>query len=331
MSKNLSSLSVLSQVGNTPLVNLNFLFDLPDGGPTLLGKLEYLNPGGSIKDRSALYMVEDAERRGLLTPGGTIIEASSGNQGIALAMIGALKGYKVIITVPKHTSEEKVATLRAYGAEVHVCRDTDTLEHPESYHSIARGLLEKHANAFMPNQYFNTLNPEAHYSTTAPELWKQIEGKITHFISGMGSCGTISGIAHFLKEQNPEIQVYGVDSANSLLSAEEPKSYETEGIGVDVISDNLRRELIDEIFPVEDRDAFQTARHIAHRGLLLGPSSGAVLHVAEKILPRLSSTDVAVCILADSGRAYLGKVFSNNALFRSDEETALYEKGVVNG
>ncbi len=326
-----SSNAVLSQVGNTPLVNLNFLFDLPENGPTFLGKLEYLNPGGSIKDRAALYMIEDAEKRGLLRPGGTIIEASSGNQGIALAMIGALKGYKVIITVPKHTSSEKVATLRAYGAEVHVCRDTDTLEHPESYHSVARGIFEKHANAFMPNQYFNTKNPEAHYRTTGPELWKQIEGKMTHFISGMGSCGTISGIAQYLKEQNPKITVHGVDSANSLLSSDEPKSYETEGIGVDVISENLRRDLIDEIHPVEDRDAFQTARRIAHKGLLLGPSSGAVLHVAHNLLSQLTSSDIAVCILADSGRAYLGKVFSNNALFRNDEEVALFEKSVVNG
>jgi len=305
---------ILEQVGATPMVRLPISSATP-----LYAKLEYLNPGGSIKDRAALYMIENAEREGLLKTNGTIIEASSGNQGIALAMIGALKGYQVIITVPKHTSEEKVNTLRAYGAEVHVCRDTDTLSHEDSYHSVARRILAQTPGAYMPNQYFNTLNPEAHYRSTGPEIWEQTEGKITHFVSGMGSCGTISGIGKFLKEKNSQIQVIGVDAANSLLSADTPSSYETEGIGVDVISDTLNREVIDLIVPVQDREAFQTARKMATKGFLVGPSSGAVLHVAFELLKDLKPSDLAVCILADSGRAYLGKVFSQNALFRESD------------
>ena len=282
----------------------------------LLAKLEYLNPGGSIKDRAALFMIEHAEKSGELKPGGTIVEASSGNQGIALAMIGAIKGYRVIVTVPKHTSEEKVNTLRAYGAEVHVCRDTDTLTHEESYHSIARKILEKTPGSYMPNQYFNILNPEAHYQSTGPEIWEQTQGKITHFIAGMGSCGTISGVGKYLKEQNENIKIIGVDSANSLLSAKEPSPYETEGIGVDVISETLNRDVIDLIVPVADRDAFQTARKMASKGVLVGPSSGAVMFVSFQLTRDLTQQDLAVCILADSGRAYLKKVFSQNALFQ---------------
>lgn len=312
MTTRIGTKEVLDIIGSTPLVSL------PGGLPcALLAKLEYLNPGGSIKDRAASFMIRDAEKRKLLPPGGTIIEASSGNQGIALAMIGALKGYRVIITVPKHTSDEKVNTLRAYGAEVHVCRDTDTLEHPESYHSVAKRLLKEIPRAFMPNQYFNVLNPEAHYRMTGPEIWKQTEGTITHFFCGMGSCGTVSGIGKFLKEQNPDIKVIGVDSAHSLLSSPEPSSYETEGIGVDVYSETLLREVIDHIVPVEDRDAFTTARKLALQGFLVGPSSGAVYFVACQYLKEFGKpSDIPVCILADSGRAYLGKVFSANALFR---------------
>lgn len=287
--------------------------------------MEYLNPGGSIKDRSALFMVEDAERRGELKAGGTIIEASSGNQGIALAMIGAAKGYEVIITVPQHTSPEKVAALRAYGADVHVCPDTPTLQHPDSYHSVAERILESKPGAFMPNQYFNAKNPSAHYLTTGPEIWEQTEGKVTHFFCAMGSCGTVSGVGQFLKEQNPEIQIIGADSAHSLLSSKNPQAYEVEGIGVDVISDTLKREFIDQIVPVYDYQAFRTLKKYAERGMLLGPSCGAMLFVVEQFLDALTEDSLAVCILADSGRAYLSKL-SRPELLDDQREFKLNEQ-----
>ena len=188
--------TILQQIGNTPLVKLDLGLQ-----PTVLAKLEYLNPGGSLKDRSALFMIEDGERKGLLKLGGTIVEASSGNQGIALAMIGAVKGYKVIITVPDRTSDEKVATLRAYGAKVFVCPDTDNLDDPQGYHAKSERLAASISGSFMPNQYHNKLNARAHYETTGKELWDQTNGKITHFFAGTGSCGTISGVGRYLKEK----------------------------------------------------------------------------------------------------------------------------------
>ncbi|MCB0353777.1 MAG: cysteine synthase family protein [Bdellovibrionales bacterium] len=320
---------LLQQIGNTPLVELTLPELQTPKGATVLGKLEYLNPGGSIKDRSALFMIEDAESRGVLKPGGTIVEASSGNQGIAIAMIGAIKGYRVIITVPKHTSKEKVATLRAYGAEVHICPDTATLSDPRSYHSVATRLKGEIEDVFMPNQYFNICNPRAHYERTGPELFKQIGDRITHFFCGMGSCGTISGVGRFLKEQRPDIQVIGIDSDKSLLSAKEPAPYETEGIGVDVISDTLNREVIDEIVPVSDEQAFGTARKLAARGILVGPSSGAVMSVILSRAPSFSPKDCIVCILADSGRAYLSKVFAEEAFGSSSEHHGNTDKIAV--
>lgn len=275
---------------------------------TLLAKLEYLNPGGSLKDRSALFMVEEAERQGLLAPGGLIVEASSGNQGIALAMIGAVKGYRVIITVPDRTSAEKVATLRAYGAETLVCKDTDSLEDPEGYHATAERIHEEQGG-FMPNQYFNPSNPAAHYATTGPELWRQTEGRLTHFFCGTGSCGTITGVGRFLKEQNPDIQIIGIDAQFSAFSSKEPKAYRVEGIGIDVISETLDLSVIDRVVPISDDDAFSMTRDMAKRGILGGISSGAVLHVAKNMCETLGSETLAVAILGDSGRAYLSKVF----------------------
>ncbi|MDC0357642.1 cysteine synthase family protein [Oligoflexia bacterium] len=313
--------TLLEQIGNTPLVKIDLGLKT-----TLLAKLEYMNPGGSIKDRAALYMVEDAENKGLLKPGGTIVEATSGNQGIALAMIGVLKGYKVVITVPKHTSHEKVDALRAYGAEVHVCPDTDTLEDPSSYHSVAERLHESIDGAFMPNQYFSIVNVEAHYHSTGPEIWRQTNGTITHFFAGMGSCGTISGVGRYLKEQNPNIKVVGIDSAHSLLSAEKPKAYEVEGIGVDVISDTFNKEVVDHIIPIHDAEAFKMTRQLASKGMLVGVSSGAVMHGIFSYMPNIKSTDIVVAILADSGRAYLGKVFSQHALFQENAEVASQQK-----
>ena len=296
---------ILQLIGNTPLARLDF-----DVKPTLLAKLEYLNPGGSIKDRSALFMVQQAEREGILKPGGTIVEASSGNQGIALAMIGAVKGYKVIITVPDRTAREKIDILRAYGAKVYVCPNADTLDDPEGYHAKAEQLFHSIPGAFMPNQYFNNANPMAHYTTTGPEIWQQTNGEVTHVIVGAGSCGTISGVARFLKEKNSAVKIIGVDAATSVYSSKKPKAYNAEGIGIDVISDTFQKEFIDEIIPINDDDTFAMTRKLAQRGHLVGLSSGAVMHVALEYCKKLTEKDVVVVIFGDSGRAYLSKVFA---------------------
>lgn len=298
--------SLLDCIGNTPIVRLDF-----NTKATILAKLEYMNPGGSIKDRSALFMIQEAERQGLLQPGGTIIEASSGNQGIALAMIGAIKGYDVIITTPDRTSIEKISTLQAYGAKVFVCPDTDDLHDPNGYHEKAKELNRKIKNSYMPNQYYNVENPKAHYLTTGPEIWAQTQGKLTHCFLGMGSCGTISGVGKYLKEQNSNIKIIGVDAATSKLSMPEcPKTYKVEGIGVDVITDTLNRAVIDEIIPIADAAAFTMTKELAKRGYLAGISSGAVMHAVLEYANKLTANDVVVVIFADSGRAYLSKVFN---------------------
>jgi len=296
----------LDCIGNTPLARINW-----DTKGTILAKLEYLNPGGSIKDRAAFFMVQEAERSGKLLPGGTIIEASSGNQGIALAMIGALKGYEVIVTVPDRTSVEKISTLQSYGAKVYVCPDTDDLNDPEGYHSKARELLKKIPNSYMPNQYYNIENPKAHYQITGPEIWQQTGGAITYCFISMGSCGTISGVGKYLKEQNSQIKIIGTDAATSKLSMPDcPKTYKVEGMGVDVITDTLNRDVIDEIVPVTDDSAFAMTKELAKRGYLVGISSGAVMQVVSKYAPKFKENDVVVAMFADSGRAYLSKVFN---------------------
>jgi cystathionine beta-synthase len=296
--------TILQLIGNTPLAKINVGIN----GHTF-AKLEYLNPGGSVKDRPALFMVEDAEKNGLLKKGGTIIEASSGNQGIALAMIGAVKGYNVIITVPDRTSTEKIATLRAYGAKVFVCPDTANLDDPQGYHAKAKELLKTIPNSYMPNQYHNKLNPQAHYETTGPEIWDQTNGKITHLFVGAGSCGTISGAGKFLKEQNQNVKIIGIDAATSAYSSKNPKAYEVEGIGIDT-NDNLDPTVIDEIIPVTDKQAFDTTKKLAKEyGLMVGISSGAVMHGLFSYSPNLKTDDIVVAIFADSGRSYLKKVF----------------------
>ncbi len=299
--------NILDYIGNTPMARLNF-----NTKPTLLAKLEYMSIGGSVKDRSALFMIEHAEKNGALKPGGTIVEATSGNQGIALAMIGKIKGYRVIITVPDRTAQEKIAVLHAYGAEVHVCPNKDSHDDPEGYHAKAEALHKSIPGSFMPDQYFNKLNAYSHYATTGPEIFKQTNGSVTHFIAGAGTCGTISGVGKYLKEQNPNIKIIGVDAANSLYSSKTPKAYSVEGIGIDVISDVFDKSVIDQIIPINDNDAFNMTRTLAQEhGILVGISSGAVMHVALEYAKTLTQNDTIVVILADSGRAYLSKVFMN--------------------
>jgi len=296
--------SIIQAIGNTPLVKV----DLQTPG-NIYAKLEYLNPSGSIKDRSALYMIEHAENTGVLQPGGTIIDASSGNHGIAIAMIGALKNYKVIITVSEKISKEKLQAIQAYGAKVVMCPATKFIDDPQNYHTVALALQKETPNSFMPNQYFNITNAEGHYRSLGPEIWKQTDGNITHFFAGAGTGGTVSGAGKFLKEQNPNIKVIAIDSNNSYYSTcGNPKPYKVEGIGIDFVSPVLNHEIIDEIIPVSDKNALNIIKKMANKnGLLAGPSSGAVAYAAQQYGIKFDKSSVAVAIFGDSGRAYLTK------------------------
>jgi cystathionine beta-synthase len=298
--------TVLESIGNTPLVKVNF-----GTPPCVLAKLDYLNPGGSIKDRSALYMIEEAERQGLLKPGGTLIDASSGNQGIATAMIGALKKYKVIITVSEKISKEKLQTIKAYGAEVVMCPSTAYLEDPTSYHSKAVEIHKKTPNSFMPNQYFNLANSRAHYLSLGPEIWKQTNGTVTHILGAVGTGGHVSGLGKYLKEKNPNIKVVALDSINSWRATNgNPKPYKIEGIGVDFASPVLDYSIIDEFIGVSDEDGLGMLKEMARtHGLLIGPSSGAVAWAGKEYSKKLSPDAVVIMLFGDSGRAYLTKDF----------------------
>lgn len=296
--------TLLNSIGNTPLISIFQEF------PTnIFAKLEYLNPGGSIKDRSAKFMIEWAEQQGLLKPGMTIIDASSGNHGISLAMIGAAKGYKVIICCMDKHSNEKIDAIKAYGAKVLRFPGTMSLQDPNSYHSQAVKLQEQTPNSYMPNQYCNPLNATAHYHSLGPEIWKQTEGKITHLIAAAGTGGTVSGAGKYLKEMNPNIKVIGVDAANSYRSTKgNPKPYKLEGLGVDSDSIVLDHSVIDEFIEVTDDQGISMMKNLAHEhGFLVGPSSGAVAHAVYSYATKLKPTDIAVSIFGDSGRAYLSK------------------------
>ena len=295
---------LLTAIGNTPLVKVPF-----NTIGTVYAKLEYLNPGGSLKDRTALYMVEQAEKNGLLKPGGTIIEASSGNQGISLAMVGAIKGYKVIITTTTKFSAEKLQTIKAYGAEIVMCEPTSFLEDPHSYHSIACKIHKETPNSFMPNQYFNPVNAQAHYHMTGPEVWEQTNGTITHFFAAAGTGGTVCGVGKYLKEQNPHIKIIAFDSVNSFHSTQgNPKPYKLEGMGIDFHSGAIDYDLLDDVIPVADEDAFDMLKTLARRyGFLVGMASGAVAWGTQHYCSTFQKDFVGVMIFGDSGRAYLTK------------------------
>ncbi len=296
--------TLLNSIGDTKLVKI--FSDIPTN---IFAKLEYLNPGGSIKDRSAKYMVEWAEQQGLLKPGMTIIDASSGNHGISLAMIGAIKGYKVIICSTQKHSKEKIDAIRALGATVLTFAPTESLEDPNSYHAQALKLQRETPNSYMPNQYCNPLNSVAHYHDLGPEIWNQTNGKVTHFFAAAGTGGTVSGAGKYLKEKNPNIQVIGVDASNSYRSTKgNPKPYKLEGIGVDSDSLVLDNSVIDQFIEVTDDQGIDMMKNLAHNyGLLVGPSSGAVAHAAHSYAKNLKEGDIAVAIFGDSGRAYLSK------------------------
>jgi cystathionine beta-synthase len=301
--------SILDLVGNTPLVRLS---KVTEGlRPVILAKLEQLNPGGSVKDRIGLAMLEDAEQRGLLRPGGTIVEPTSGNTGHGLAMAAAIKGYKMIFVMPDKMSAEKISLLRAYGAEVVICPTNVERDSPQSYYSVAERLTREVPGAFQPNQYFNARNPEAHYRTTGPEIWRQTEGKITTFVAGVGTGGTISGVGRYLKEQNPAVRVVGADPEGSIYSGD-IAPYKVEGVGEDFWPGTFDRDIVDEFIQVTDRECFVAARKLARQeGILVGGSAGLALHAAIQVAVDSKPEDVIVVLLPDTGRNYLSKFFSD--------------------
>jgi cystathionine beta-synthase len=309
--------SLLDLIGNTPLLRLRRSLDGIDA-PLVLAKVEYLNPGGSVKDRIATRMIEAAEASGELQPGGTIVEPTSGNTGVGLAMVAQQKGYKCVFVCPDKVSEDKRNVLKAYGAEVVVCPTAVAPEHPDSYYNVSDRLASQ-PGAWKPDQYSNPHNPRSHYETTGPEVWAQTEGRITHFVAGVGTGGTISGIGRYLKEQNPDIQVIGADPAGSVYSGGSGRPYLVEGVGEDFWPETYDRDIADRIIEVSDADSFAYTRRLAREeALLVGGSSGMAAYAAKQLAEELAAegrTDaVIVVLLPDSGRGYLTKVFNDDWL-----------------
>jgi len=312
--------NILETIGNTPLVKLNKITkDIP---ALVLGKMETFNPGHSIKDRMALKMVEDAEKEGKLKPGGTIIEGTSGNTGMGLALAAIVKGYKLICTLADKQSKEKMDILRAMGAEVIVCPTNVASEDPRSYYSVAKKLNEEIPNSFYPNQYDNLSNRKAHYEQTGPEIWEQTEGKITHLVVGVGTGGTISGTSKYLKEKNPNIKIWGIDTYGSVFKKyhetgefdeNEIYSYITEGIGEDILPANVDFDLIDHFEKVTDKDGVIMTRRLAkEEGFFLGNSAGSAIAGLLQMKEQLTKDDVVVVIFHDHGSRYVGKMFNDD-------------------
>jgi cystathionine beta-synthase len=302
--------SLLGTIGHTPLLRLHrFGKGLPC---PLYGKLEMLNPGGSVKDRIGIRMIEAAEKAGHLQPGGTIIEPTSGNTGTGLAIAAALKGYRCIFTMPDKMSQEKIALLRAYGAEVVITPTAVPADSPESYYKVADRLTEEIPGAYQPNQYHNQMNPQTHYETTGPELWEQTEGTITHFVVGVGTGGTITGAGRYLKEQNPDVVIVGADPEGSIYTGEE-RPYLVEGIGKDSWPDTLDPSVIDRWVQVTDKDSFLTARRVTkEEGVLLGGSGGTAAWAALEVARDCGPDDVMVVLIPDSGKSYLSKLYNES-------------------
>ena len=302
--------NALAAIGHTPLVRLN---KVTDGAECLvLAKIEYMNPGGSVKDRPAVAMLRKAEEAGLLKPGGTIVEPTSGNTGSGLAMAAAIHGYRCILVMPDKMSKEKIDLLRAYGAEVVVTPSNVATDSPESYYGVANRLASEIPGAYQPNQFHNHHNPDAHYATTGPEIWEQTRGTITHFVAGVGTGGTISGTARYLKDQNPKIHVVGADPEGSIYSGDTPRSYSVEGIGMNYLPETVDLKVIDEMVRVSDRESFLMARRITREeGLLVGGSSGTAAVAAVKLAKTLPKDAIVVVIFPDSGRGYMSKIFND--------------------
>ena len=305
--------SVIDLIGNTPLVRVPKIAS--DVECDFVLKLELANPGGSSKDRPALAMIEAAEASGELQPGGTIVEPTSGNTGVGLAIIANQRGYKTVFVMTDKVAPEKVDLLRAYGAEVVVCPVAVEPDDPESYYSTAERLVSEIPGAYRPNQYSNQTNPEAHYKTTGPEIWRQTDGKITHFVAGAGTGGTISGVAKYLKEQNPDIKIIAGDPEKSVFSGGSGRPYLVEGVGEDFWPTTYHPDLVDEVVPVSDADSFAMTRKIAREeGLLLGGSCGLAVVAGLQVAETLGPDDLMVVLTPDSGRGYLSKVFNDDYL-----------------
>ncbi len=328
--------NVLQTVGQTPLIRLS---RVTDGARTpVYAKAEMFNPGGSVKDRIGLAIIEAAEASGALRPGGTVVEGTSGNTGVALAIAAAVKGYHCIFTIPDKMSIEKVRLLKAFGAEVIVTPSAVSPDHPDYYNNLAKRIAEERPNAILADQFYNPVNPEAHYETTGPEVWEQTEGRITHFVAAPGTGGTISGTARYLKQQNPAVRVIAGDPIGSIFTTYhrtghvEPGSpYKVEGIGNDKIPSTLHFDLVDEFRQVCDRDAFHMARRVTREeGIFVGGSTGLIVRIAVDVAQEADDPEACVvCILCDTGERYLSKVYNDewmaeNRMFRPSKVTAAY-------
>jgi len=303
--------SVLDLVGNTPMVKLR---RVGAGLPCpVVAKVEMSNPGGSVKDRPAIAMIDAAERDGLLKPGGTIVEPTSGNTGVGLAIVAAQRGYNCVFVMTDKVAPEKVDLLRAYGAEVVVCSVAVPPEDPDSYYSTAARLVKEIPGAYQPSQYHNPVNPQSHYDSTGPEIWRQTDGRVTHFVAGAGTGGTISGIGRYLKEQDPTVQIIAADPEGSVYSGGSGRPYLVEGVGEDFFPTNYHPDVIDRTIAVSDRDSFLTARLVSEKeGLLIGGSCGTAVKAALEVAEGCGPDDMVVVLLPDSGRLYLSKVFNDD-------------------
>ena len=323
--------SVLDLIGETPMVQLKKIAsNLPC---PVIAKIETTNPGGSIKDRAAISMIDAAENEGLLKPGGTIIEPTSGNTGVGLAIVAAQRGYKCIFVMTDKVSEEKVSLLRAYGSEVVVCPGAVEPDDPRSYYSTAERLVRETPNSFQPNQYHNPNNPKAHYETTGPEILKQTNGQITHFVAGAGTGGTISGVGKFLKEKNKDIQIVVADPENSVFSGGSGRPYLVEGVGEDFWPTTYDQNVVDLTIPISDADSFSMTKRVTEEeGLLIGGSCGTAIAGALKVAKNLTKDDLVVVLLPDSGRGYLSKIFNpiwmTKMGFSDNNEDPLLHKSV---